>query len=45
MHDIKLIRESPKILDQSLEKRGERSESSKIIVIVFKRPAGVFHFQ
>ncbi len=37
MHDIKLIRKSPEIFDKSLEKRGERSQSSKIIELDSKR--------
>ncbi len=37
MHDIKLIRKSPEIFDAALEKRGERSNSSKIIELDTKR--------
>ena len=33
MHDIKLIRKSPKIFDKALEKRGESPQSSNIIVL------------
>ena len=31
MHDIKLIRKSPEIFDESLKKRGENSKSLEII--------------
>ena len=37
MHDIKLIRKSPGIFDEALEKRGESSKSSKIIALDSQR--------
>ena len=37
MHDIKLIRESPEIFDKALEKRGEGSQSSKVIALDTQR--------
>ncbi|MDC3076152.1 serine--tRNA ligase [Paracoccaceae bacterium] len=37
MHDIKLIRKSPEIFDAALEKRGESSNSSKIIALDTQR--------
>ena len=36
MHDIKLIRKSPEIFDEALEKRGESKKSSKIIALIPK---------
>ena len=41
MHDIKLIRESPDIFDKALEKRGESSESSKIIALDTQRRTNI----
>mgnify|MGYP001187091980 FL=1 len=41
MHDIKLIRESPDIFDKALEKRGESSESSKIIALDRQRRTNI----
>ena len=37
MHDIKLIRKNPEILDAALEKRGESSKSAKVIALDTKR--------
>ena len=37
MHDIKLIRECPEVLDKALEKRGEGSKSSKVIALDTQR--------
>ena len=41
MHDIKLIRECPEIFDKALEKRGESSESSKIIALDTQRRTNI----
>jgi len=37
MHDIKLIRKSPEIFDESLKKRGENSKSLEIIALDAER--------
>ena len=37
MHDIKLIRKNPEILDAALEKRGESSKSNEVIALDTQR--------
>ena len=37
MHDIKLIRKNPKILDRAQEKRGESSKSTEVIALDTQR--------
>ena len=37
MHDIKLIRKNPEILDRALEKRGESSKSTEVIALDTQR--------
>ena len=37
MHDIKLIRKNPEILDRALEKRGENSKSAEVIALDTQR--------
>ena len=37
MHNIKLIRKNPEILDKALEKRGESSKSIEIIELDLQR--------
>ena len=37
MHDIKLIRKNPEILDAALEKRGESSKSTEVIALDTQR--------
>ena len=37
MHDIKLIRKNPEVLDAALEKRGESSKSTEVIALDIQR--------